>query len=259
MPFEKDNRKGMNMIVTRIIIVVGLCLFDLMGAKAQTEQTGLLPRVRTIGILVAMEKEMRMLEKHFPDSNIIIRQCGMGKVNAAVGCTEMIRSYHPDVVISMGCAGGNGEGIRIGDVIASKEIAYHDVYCGDKLTYGQMHGMPSRFVADSALLKRALQLDAKVVPGLIVTGDWFVDTKEKMRGIVSHFPDTKAVDMESAAIAHVCYLYDIPFISFRIVSDMPLEDEHASQYFNFWETASEETFHIAKQYVESLMNHYISD
>lgn len=244
----------MNMTVTRIIIVAGLCLFDLMGVKAQTELTGLLPHVRKVGILVAMEKEMRMLENHLSDSNIIIRQCGMGKVNAAVGCADMIRSYNPDVVISMGCAGGCGEGIHIGDVIVSKEVAYHDVYCGDKLTYGQIQGMPSRYVADSVLLKRALQLDDKVVSGLIVTGDWFVDSKDKMREVVSHFPDTKAVDMESAAIAQVCYLYDIPFISFRLVSDMPLEDEHASQYSNFWETASEETFHIAKQYVESLTN-----
>lgn len=244
----------MNMTVTRIIIIAVLCFFELIGAKAQTEQTGLLPHERKIGILVAMEKEMRMLENHFSDSNIIIRQCGMGKVNAAVGCAEMIRSNNPDVVISIGCAGGSGEGIHIGDVIVSKEVAYHDVYCGDKLAYGQMQGMPSRFVADSVLLKRALQLDAKVVPGLIVTGDWFVDSKEKMREIVSHFPESKAVDMESAAIAQVCYLYHIPFISFRIVSDMPLEDEHASQYFSFWETASEETFHIAKQYVESLMS-----
>ena len=180
----------------------------------------------------------------------------MGKVNAAVGCVEMIRRYKPDAIISMGCAGGNGNGLHIGDVIASKEVAYHDVYCGDKLVYGQIHGMPSRFVADSVLLKIAFQLDAKVIPGLIVTGDWFVDSKEKMSEIVSHFPDTKAVDMESAAIAQVCYLYEIPFISFRIVSDMPLKDEHASQYYNFWETASEETFRIAKQYVKSLMNNH---
>lgn len=249
----------MNMTVTRIIIVAEICFFTIMEAKAQTEQTALLTQERKIGILVAMEKEMRMLENHFMDSNIIIKQCGMGKVNAAVGCLEMIRSYNPDVIISMGCAGGSGEGIHIGDVIASKELAYHDVYCGDKLAYGQMQGMPKRFVADSVLLKKALLLDAKVVPGLIVTGDLFVDSKEKMREIVSHFPETKAVDMESAAIAQVCYLYQIPFISFRIVSDMPLEDEHASQYFNFWETASEETFHIAKQYVESLTNNNKND
>ena len=207
-----------------------------------------------VGILVAMEKEMRLLENFFTDSNVVVRQCGMGKVNAAVGCTEMIREHRPDVIISMGCAGGHGKDIHIGDVIVSEETVYHDVYCGDKLEYGRMQGMPTRFKADSTLLIKALQLNNKVVPGLIVTGDWFVDSREKMREIVDHFPETKAVDMESAAIAHTCHLYNIPFISFRIVSDMPLEDEHASQYFDFWNTASEETFRIAKQYIESLIN-----
>ena len=75
-----------------------------------------------------------------------------------------------------------------------------------------------------------------------------------MQEIISHFPDAKAVDMESAAIAQTCHLMHVPFISFRIVSDKPLEDEHASQYYNFWDTASEETFRIAKKYVESLIN-----
>ena len=201
-----------------------------------------------------MEKEMRLLEGCFSDGNVVVKQCGMGKVNAAVGCAEMIREHKPDIIISMGCAGGNGEGIHIGDVVVSKETAYHDVYCGDNSVYGQMQGMPSRFMADSTLLMKALKLDTKIKPGLIVTGDWFVDSKEKMREIIGHFPDAKAVDMESAAIAQTCHMMQVPFVSFRVISDKPLEDEHASQYFNFWDTASEETFRIAKQYIESLIN-----
>lgn len=197
---------------------------------------------------------MRQLEGCFSDGNVVVKQCGMGKVNAAVGCAEMIREHKPDIIISMGCAGGNGEGIHIGDVVVSMETAYHDVYCGNKSVYGQMQGMPSRFMADSTLLMKALQMDTKIKAGLIVTGDWFVDSKEKMREIISHFSDAKAIDMESTAIAQTCYLMHVPFISFRIISDKPLEDEHASQYFNFWDTASEETFSIAKQYVELLIN-----
>lgn len=210
--------------------------------------------VEKIGIIVAMEKEYNMMKNYFTDERIVIKQCGMGKVNAAIACVEMIREHHPDVIISMGCAGGYGEDVHIGDVVVSKETAYHDVYCGEKSEYGQMQGMPSRFLADSTLLMKALQLDTKIKPGLIVTGDWFVDSKAKMQEIISHFPDAKAIDMESAAIAHTCHLMQVPFVSFRIISDKPLEDEHASQYFNFWDTASEETFHIAKQYIESLIN-----
>lgn len=238
-----------------IISILVFCFA--IKAEAQCPDSSLWPR--KVGILVAMEKEYNLLKDYFTSDSVVVMRCGIGKVNAAIGCEEMARKYQPDVIISMGCAGGNSKGIHIGDVIASKDVAYHDVYCGEKLAYGQMQGMPKRFVADSVLLKKALQLDSKVVPGLIVTGDWFVDSKDKMSEIVSHFPDTKAVDMESAAIAQVCYLHHIPFISFRIVSDIPLEDEHASQYYHFWETASKETFLIAKQFVKSLMDNNIND
>ena len=236
------------------IMLLYTCLCYSGAIKAQTARCISPEKSIKIGILVAMEKEMQLLEGYFSDRNIIVKQCGMGKVNAAVGCVDLIRESQPDVIISMGCAGGYGEEIQIGDVIVSTETAYHDVYCGIKSIYGQMQGMPSRFIADSTLLKNALQLDAKIKPGLIVTGDWFVDSKEKMREIINHFSDAKAVDMESTAIAQTCYLMHVPFISFRIISDKPLEDEHASQYYNFWDNASEETFRIAKQFVESLIN-----
>ncbi len=210
--------------------------------------------IHKVGILVAMEKELSMLENCFNDSCVVVRQCGIGKVNAAVGCVEMIRTHHPDIVISVGCAGGHGDGLHIGDVIVSKELAFHDVYCGSLLAYGQVQGLPAFFKADSILLENALQLGDRVTTGLIVSGDWFVDSKEKMREIISHFPTARAVDMESAAIAQTCYIYRIPYISFRIVSDIPLEDEYASQYFDFWETTSNKTFRVVKKFIELLYN-----
>ena len=62
------------------------------------------------------------------------------------------------------------------------------------------------FDADSDLYAKALALDCAtpVHGGLMVSGDWFVDSREKMRDILALFPDAKAVDMESCAIAQVC-------------------------------------------------------
>ena len=89
-------------------------------------------------------------------------------------------------------------------------------------------------------------------PGLIVTGDWFVDSKEKMREIVGHFPECKAVDMESAAIAQTCLLNKVRFISFRVISDLPLEDSDASMYHDFWSTLADRSFQVTKTFIESL-------
>jgi adenosylhomocysteine nucleosidase len=99
-----------------------------------------------------------------------------------------------------------------------------------------------------------LHLAPAIHKGLIVTGDWFVDSKEKMREIIGLFPEACAVDMESAAIAQTCFINKVPFISFRVISDVPLRDTNASQYHNFWETVAENSFMVTKTYVETLLH-----
>ena len=219
-----------------------------------------------IGIIVAMEKELRQLQSLFSERDgIYVRQCGIGKVNAALGAAEMIRDCRPDVIISSGCAGGNGDDIHVKDVVVSAELCYHDVYCGraidDTTQYGQVQGMPARFKGDARLLELARQFKAQqtavnIHTGLIVTGDWFVDTKEKMRHIIGLFPEAKAVDMESAAIAQTCYKYNIPFISYRVISDVPLRDTDASQYHDFWNQVAETSFETTRHFVETLLKDF---
>jgi len=206
-----------------------------------------------IGMIVAMDKEYDQLRPLFPEDKLILQKSGIATVNAAIQTVEMIREYKPDCIISSGCAGGNGDDINVQDVVVSSELTYHDVYCGKAIgdsVYGQVQGLPARYQADPYLLEKAKQTGAK--SGLIVTGDWFVDSKEKMREIIGHFPEAKAVDMESCAIAQVCHIYKVPFISFRVISDIPLRDTDASQYHNFWDTIAENSFHVTKTFIESL-------
>ena len=208
-----------------------------------------------------MDKELRQLRSLFNEDHVRVEKCGIGKVNAALGAQRMINEYHPDVIISSGCAGGNGDDINVQDVVVSTELCYHDVYCGTAIDnntqYGQVQGMPARFQADSYLLSKAQQLSIANCPlsihsGLIVTGDWFVDSREKMRDIIEKFPEAKAVDMESCAIAQTCHINQVPFISFRVISDIPLRDTNAQMYHNFWDTIAEHSFQVTKTFVESL-------
>ena len=218
-----------------------------------------------IGIIVAMDKELEQLRKVFNDSDVLVQKCGIGKVNAAVGAAEMIRTWKPDVIISSGCAGGNGDDVQVQDVVVGAEVSYHDVYCGTAIdnstVYGQVQGMPARFKADPFLLSKVQQIASPdfptIHPGLIVTGDWFVDSKDKMRSIVGKFPDAIAVDMESAAIAQTCHIYKVPFISFRVVSDVPLRDTDAAQYHDFWDRIAENSFHVTKAFVDEIKNQSI--
>ena len=208
-----------------------------------------------------MDKELQQLQQVFKNSDVLVQKCGIGKVNAALGAQKMINEFKPDCIISSGCAGGNGDDINIQDIVVSAELCYHDVYCGraidDSTVYGQVQGLPARYQADPMLLQKAQQLSIincqlSIHTGLIVTGDWFVDSKDKMREIIGHFPEAKAVDMESCAIAQTCYINKVPFISFRVVSDIPLRDTDASQYHNFWETVAEHSFQTTRTFVELL-------
>jgi len=213
-----------------------------------------------IGIIVAMDSEYERLAKLFTDGSVILQKSGIGKVNAALQTLQMIKEHKPDVIISSGCAGGNGDDINVQDVVVSTQLAYHDVYCGKAIgdsVYGQVQGLPARFEADPYLLEKAKAINTEgkhysIHPGLMVTGDWFVDSKEKMREIIGHFPEAKAVEMESTAIAHACYLNKVPFISFRVISDIPLRDTDASQYHDFWKTIADNSFQVTKTFVESL-------
>ena len=200
-----------------------------------------------IGIIVAMDKEFAQLQTLATDkavethdgrtfikgrigaNEVVMQQCGIGKVNSAIGAVEMISRYSPDLVISTGVAGGADTSLNVTDVVVSTECCYHDVYCGDECQMGQVMGQPARFGCPAELVDKATSLNCEthVRSGLIVSGDWFVNSRDKMQSILNNFPDAEAVDMESCSIAQTCNIYSTPFISFRIISDIPLKDHKA--------------------------------
>ena len=214
------------------------------------------PREMKIGIIVAMDKEFAQLKKVFGnDPNVVLQKCGIGKVNAAIGATMMIEKHHPDVIISSGCAGGADPSLNVGDVVVAMETTYHDAYCGDNCAYGQIMGMPKRYELADKLIAIVQQFGGDchaITMGLTVSGDWFVDSREKMREIMQHFPEAKAVDMESCSIAQVCYTFGVPFVSFRIISDVPLKDHKAEMYFDFWDRLADGSFEVTHRFVERL-------
>ena len=83
-----------------------------------------------IGIIVAMSKELAMILPLLSDAtvetrgavtlhrgriggnDIAVMQCGIGKVNAAIGAVSLIDAFSPDLVINTGVAAGAGDDIR---------------------------------------------------------------------------------------------------------------------------------------------------
>ena len=142
------------------------------------------------------------------------------------------------------------------DVVVSRNIVYHDVWCGEGNAYGQIQGFPTFFQGNDTLYNCALSLDTEtpIHGGLICTGDKFITDREELNVIKQNFPEGLAVDMESAAIAQVCYLYQVPFISFRIISDTPGAEKHWEQYKNFWGEIADNSFRVTETFLKALPN-----
>jgi adenosylhomocysteine nucleosidase len=223
-----------------------------------------------IGIIVAMHKELELLLPLLQNSeesrmggcefhrgkvgrhDVIAMQCGIGKVNAAIGTLTLVNSFLPDFVINSGVAGGADQSINVMDVVAGARVAYHDVWCGPESELGQVQGLPLYFQGAKRLLDLVPDREG-IHKGLICSGDQFIDTLEAVNRIKGNFPEALAVDMESGAIAQVCHLNKVPFLALRVISDSPgASHDNTRQYLDFWNDAPQETFNLVKDIITRL-------
>lgn len=224
-----------------------------------------------IGVIVAMDKELALLlhlleNKNIKEINgfefhsgkigkaeITATKCGIGKVNAAIGTMTLIDAFTPDLIINTGVAGGTGSDAGILDIVVGTRISYHDVWCGPGTEWGDAAGCPRFFTTtESVSSLQCLKEESSVKHGLIASGDIFVSDPAVVAHIKGLFPDVKAVDMESASIAHVCYKRQIPFSCIRVISDTPGGEDNIAQYENFWEDAPKHTFEKLRQVIHEL-------
>lgn len=223
-----------------------------------------------IGIIVAMKKELALLtpllDNHelktidgqtfslgmMGKHDVVAMQCGIGKVNAAIGALTLINHFQPELIINTGVAGGANANVNVMDLVVGVQVTYHDVWCGPESTWGAVQGLPLYYEGDQRLIKMLPQRP-DIKQGLIASGDQFIDRIEKINEIQSKFPQVLAVDMESGAIAQTCELRHTPFLSMRVISDSPgASHNNTQQYNNFWEEAPEHTFALLHQLITSL-------
>lgn len=218
-----------------------------------------------IGIIIAMDVEyQRMLqvlggkpEGKIGANDIVLWQCGIGKVNAAIGTMNLIAQHHPDCILSTGLAGGIDASLEVQDVVVGTQTCYHDVWCGMGCEVGQVQGLPTRFDADPTLLSVAKQVGAassiQVRYGLMCTGDQFITDHTEQAAIKAKFPEALACEMESAAIAHTCHLQHVPFMSLRVISDTPGNtDNHQMQWDEFLASMTDKSFRFVHQFLEQM-------
>ncbi|TXI93907.1 MAG: 5'-methylthioadenosine/adenosylhomocysteine nucleosidase [Neisseriales bacterium] len=210
-----------------------------------------------LGVICAMQEELDEITKElaltpvnqidlcsnsyfvytYGSHTIVAGVCGIGKVNAAVTTQLMIDKFTPDKIINVGVAGSLSQNLVFGDVVIAEDLVQHDF---DITPFGVRLGQIARmdtfsFPTDSSVNKLILDNLAlpenKIVLGRIVSGDQFIDDKNKAEFLAKEF-DALACEMEGAAIAHVCYLNKLPVCVIRSLSDMAGQDGQAIHSFN---------------------------
>ncbi|MBU7554906.1 5'-methylthioadenosine/adenosylhomocysteine nucleosidase [Pediococcus ethanolidurans] len=205
------------------------------------------------GVICAMEEEIKSLYSALSVSNeteingitfyegkiqktdVVLVRSGIGKVEAGITAALLVTNFKVDALIHSGSAGGIGEGLSVGDVVVSTQTLYHDVDAtafGYKL--GQLPGQPARFDADSKLIteisEAGKQTGLTIKKGLIVTGDQFISSSDKIKTIIKNFPDALCCEMEGCAIGQVAHQFKVPFVVIRAMSDVG--DENAGVSFD---------------------------
>lgn len=223
--------------------------------------------MKTIAVIGAMPSELADIRltlgegsvKHFSGFDFYINSykgnkivnacCGIAKVNAALCTQVMIDNFAPDCVINTGVAGGMNSDVKVCDIVISTEVLPHDLDQHFLADYPPYCGI---FKADEALIKKAEKVcgefNVKCFQGRIVSGEAFVSDSMLKASIQEQF-GPHAVDMESAAVGHACYLNKTPYVSVRCISDNA-DDEGAMSFDEFEKIAAKRVADIVLKMTE---------
>jgi adenosylhomocysteine nucleosidase len=197
-------------------------LIGIIGAM-ECETTPIRNKIKNY---IIKEKAHMIFHKgRYESREIVLVTSGIGKVNAAV-CTQiLIDDFSVDLIINVGVAGGIKTDIELGDVVIALDLIQHDVD-GSSCNYrlGQVPKLSTfSFKCNDSLVEKAFSnidkdWNFKVHKGRIITGDQIISSTNRIDFFRKEF-DPHAVEMESAAIGHTCYLNNIPFLIIRAISD----------------------------------------
>lgn len=201
--------------------------------------------MKKLGIIGAMDVEVAALKEKLQNPvrktiagsefcegllnglHVIVVQCGVGKVNAALCVQILCDCYEVTHIVNTGVAGSLNAVLDIGDFVISRDAIYHDFDChviNPNYSVGQVPGMEVRaFPADETLSRYAYFAAEAQNPGhcrigTVASGDQFVCAAEQKQKIVSN-TGALCTEMEGAAIAHAAWRNGIPFVVIRAISD----------------------------------------
>ena len=233
------------------------------------------------GIIGAMEPEVAILKGKLQNcettthagytfyqgqlngNDVVIVQSGIGKVPAALATAILIDKFQPDYVVNTGSAGGFEQSLKVGDIVISSEVRYHDVdVTAFGYEVGQLPANPAAYIPHPELVAAAkvginsLE-NIQTLVGLITTGDTFMTKDDDIAKARANFPTMAAVEMEGAAIANTCHQFNTPFVVIRSMSDIAGK-ESPSSFEAYLETASVNSSQLVISMIDALKGKSLS-
>jgi adenosylhomocysteine nucleosidase len=175
-----------------------------------------------------------------------------GKVAAATTVTTLILEFKISHVYFTGVAGALSPALRVGDVVVATRLIQHDMdarplipqyeipllgktYFETDLQQYKLCTNAVNNVFNNLALHQAISTEDLTIfnikqpslhTGDIASGDKFIARKSQQFALTTSLPNVLCVEMEGAAVAQVCYEYNIPFSIIRTISDSADEQAH---------------------------------
>lgn len=224
-----------------------------------------------IGIIGAMEVEMNLIideienvetisimsstyyQGFIDDVEVVLVKSGIGKVNASIAATVLIREFGCNYIINTGIAGAT-KPLCHRDIIISESVSYNDFdlrFFG--YPFGQVPELPIEFVPsiDSKVMIKSIlnKLNIKYKEAKIYSGDMFVTSMDQLSNIKNN--EGIALEMEGAGIAHTCVKGGVDFIIIRYISDV-IGEKSQEEYSKFEEDMANISAEILIKVIKNL-------
>jgi len=228
-----------------------------------------------LGIIGAMQEEVETLLERMENKNsvqkkvalfhegrlegldVVVVQCGVGKVNAAMCAQVLCDCFDVTHIVNTGIAGSLNAQLDIADLVVSSDAMYHDFDCvhfGYEM--GRVPGLDvTAFPADETMIGYAFEAAETVNPGhtkigRVASGDLFVAEKSAKERIIGR-TNALCTEMEGAAIAQTAYRNGVPFVILRAISDKA-DDSAEMDYPTFERIAAHRCAEITMQLAKKL-------
>lgn len=224
---------------------------------------------------MSVENETKVLactfyEGELEGHQVVLVSSGVGKVNAAMATALLLSGFPVKEVITWGAGGAVDPALNPGDVIIANKVGFHDLGHLSRKGFvpftpeSQRDGSSLPLFMDSNRKLRKLAVTVSkeedlisnltslvegeepvnIAEGIIVSGDQFIASGDKRDDLRMRY-GASLCDMESAAVAQVCYESGVPFLAVRAVSDSA-ERGAILDYKKFGKLATKNAFYVVR-------------